>query len=52
MPLTSKGSKILNRMIKGYGSRKKGEQVFYSMINEGKLKGVEGPKKKRKKKGR
>jgi hypothetical protein len=34
-------------MKKTYGSAK-AKQVFYAMINEGKLKGVEGAKKKKK----
>ena len=49
MPLTSKGKKILGSMKKQYGA-KKGKQVFYASISKGKIKGVEG--KKRKKKGR
>jgi len=40
MPLTEKGKKILRRLKQEYGP-KKGEQVFYAMINAGKLKGVE-----------
>jgi len=39
MPLTSKGNKILLKLNKRYGD--KGESIFYAMINEGKLKGVE-----------
>lgn len=55
MPLTSKGKKILKNMNKFYkrktGNIAKGEQVFYAMINEGKLSGVEKSKgKKRSKK--
>lgn len=46
MPLTKKGSKILSSMIKTYGS-KKGESVFYASKNSGKIKDVEGKKKKR-----
>ena len=41
MPLNDKGRKILGRMRKTYGT-KKAREVFYAMINEGKLKGVEG----------
>jgi len=48
MPLTSKGKKILSSMKKQYGA-KKGERIFYSSINKGKIKGAEG---KTKKKGR
>jgi len=32
-------------MVKTYGSKKKAKQVFYAMINAGKLKGVHGGKK-------
>ena len=47
MPLTKKGVKILSKMRKTYGA-KKGEDVFYASINKGKIKGVEGKKKKHK----
>ena len=51
MPLTPKGNKIMKKMSKHYGSKKKAESVFYAMINEGKLSGVEKAKgKKRSKK--
>lgn len=40
MPLTDKGKKIMKAMKKTYGD-KKAKQVFYAMINEKKLKGVE-----------
>lgn len=43
MPLTSKGKKIMKNMIETYG-KKKAKEVFYAMINEGKLKGVEEKK--------
>lgn len=46
MPLTKKGKKILKSMTKTYGAEK-AKQIFYAMINEGKLKGVEGQKKKK-----
>ena len=39
MPLTAKGAKILEEMKRTYGA-KKAKEVFYAMINEGKLKGV------------
>jgi hypothetical protein len=39
MPLTDKGSKILNAMEKEYGE-KKGKSVFYASENKGKLHGV------------
>lgn len=45
MPLTDKGRKVLKSMRKTYKSDKKAKQVFYAMINEGKLSGVEGKKK-------
>lgn len=48
MPLTAKGAKILKNMRKTYKSDKKAKQVFYSMINEGKVTGAESGKKKRK----
>lgn len=51
MPLTAKGKKISKAMKKHYGA-KKGKQVFYAMINEGKITGAEGSKKKKKKKGK
>ena len=41
MPLTKKGSKIINSMVKEYGA-KKGKQVFYASINKGKITGAEG----------
>ena len=40
MPLTEKGKKIKKAMEKQYG-KKKGEQVFYASVNEGKITGVE-----------
>lgn len=40
MPLTKKGEKIKNAMIKNYGSKRKGEQVFYAAENKGSIKGV------------
>lgn len=50
MPLTPKGKKVMKSMIRTYGSKEKAKQIFYSMINEGKLKGVEGKTKKKAKK--
>ena len=41
MPLTAKGKRILSSMMETYKSKDKAEEVFYAMINEGKLKGVE-----------
>ena len=49
MPLTAKGKKIMKSMKKTYGA-KKAKKVFYASINEGKIKGAEGPKKKKSKK--
>jgi hypothetical protein len=45
MPLTAKGKKILANMRKTYGA-KKGKEVFYASINEGKIKGAHQGKKK------
>ena len=45
MPLTPKGKKILRKLRSEYGT-KKGTSIFYAMINEGKIKGAEGKKKK------
>lgn len=50
MPLTPKGKKILKRMKSTYKTDKKAKSVFYAMINEGKIKGAEGTKKKKSKK--
>lgn len=46
MPLTKKGNKIMKNMEKEYGSKKKGEEVFYASANKGKIKGVHKGKKK------
>ena len=40
MPLNKKGKDIMSSMKKTYGE-KKGEQVFYTTANKGKIKGVE-----------
>lgn len=40
MPLTAKGTKILNHMEKEYGA-KEGESVFYASKNKGKISGVD-----------
>jgi len=45
MPLTAKGSKVLKAMRKSYGD-KKGTQVFWASVNKGKVKGVEGKRRK------
>jgi len=47
MPLTIKGRRILQKMSSTYKGMKKAKQVFYAMIAEGKLKGVEAKKKKK-----
>jgi hypothetical protein len=47
MPLTSKGSKIMQSMVKSYGSEGKAKKVFYASANAGKIKGVHVGKKKR-----
>lgn len=47
MPLTEKGKKIKAAMAKEYGSKKKGDEVFYASANKGTIKGVEGKKKKK-----
>ncbi len=41
MPMTKKGNKIMNAMMKTYGSKKKAESVFYASMNAHKIKGVE-----------
>ncbi len=46
MPLTKKGTKIMEAMKKEYGT-KKAERVFFASANAGKIKGVHGGKKKR-----
>lgn len=40
MPLSAKGSKIMESMKKEYGSDK-GKQVFYASKNKGTIKGVD-----------
>lgn len=40
MSLTSKGTKILAKMIKTYRSKKKGKSVFYASAKKGAIKGV------------
>ena len=47
MPLTKKGDKILDAMVKEYGKRK-GERVFYASINKGSLKGAHRKRKRKK----
>jgi len=45
MPLTKKGKKIMSAMQKEYG-KERGQRVFYASANAGKIKGVEGRKKR------
>ena len=40
MPLTTKGSKILAKMIKTYKSKKKGKSIFYASQKAGTIKGT------------
>ena len=44
MPLTTQGKRTLEDFTKRYGP-KKGKNIFYAMINEGKLKKMETKKK-------
>ena len=44
MPLTKKGTKILQAMKKTYGA-KKAKEVFYASENKGTIKGVHRKKK-------
>jgi hypothetical protein len=44
MPLTKKGTKIMNAMKEQYGA-KKAKRVFYASRNAGKIKGVDRSKK-------
>ena len=41
MPLTAKGEKILEALIKQYGSEKKAKSVLYAMKNAGKVVGID-----------
>lgn len=47
MPLTKKGEKIHESMLKEYG-KKKGEEIFYASANKGTITGVEKGKGKKK----
>ena len=47
MPLTYKGKKVMSAMESQYG-KEKGKSVFFASIKKGKLKGVEGKRKKAK----
>lgn len=44
-PLNKKGRKVKAAMAKTYGSKKKGEQVFYASVQKGTVKNVERKKK-------
>jgi hypothetical protein len=46
MPLTSKGRKVMRELKDEYGS-KRGEGVFYAMVNSGQLTGVEEKRKRK-----
>lgn len=46
MPLSKKGKKIKKSMEKRYG-KEKGDKVFYTSENSGKIKGVKGKKRGR-----
>jgi len=48
MVLTNKGKKIRRNMRRVYGTKEKGDNVFYASINKGKVKGAERKKKKSK----
>tara|TARA_R100000030_G_scaffold33313_3_gene24832 strand:- start:499 stop:666 length:168 start_codon:yes stop_codon:yes gene_type:complete len=49
MPLTSQGKRTLEEFTRRYGP-KKGKNIFYAMINDGKLKKMEIKEKPTKKK--
>jgi len=44
MPLTPKGRKVMRELKDQYGD-KRGEGVFYAMVNSGRLSGVEEKRK-------
>lgn len=44
MPLTAKGTEILSKMEKTYGSEEKAKQVFYASLNSGTITGVDSAK--------
>jgi len=46
MPLTKKGKKIRRNMRRVYGTKEKGDNVFYASINKGKVEGAERKTKK------
>lgn len=45
MPLTKKGRKVMKALKSEYGP-KRGESVFYAMINKGKLTGADFKRRK------
>ena len=45
MPLTKKGKKIKEEMVKKYG-KEKGERVFYASQNKGTIKGTHRKRRK------
>lgn len=50
MPLNAKGRKILAKLQEEYGPQK-GKEVFYAMEASGKLKGVAGRERRKKRRG-
>jgi hypothetical protein len=48
VPLTKKGNKIFDSMVREYGSAK-AKKVFYASANKGTITGVHGKRKKKKK---
>lgn len=46
MPLNEKGRKIMASMKRTYGSEGKAERVFYASRNAGRIRGVEGRKRR------
>ena len=46
MPLTKKGKKIMAAMEAEYG-KERGQRVFYTSANKGKIKGVDFKRKRR-----
>ena len=48
MPLNKKGKKIMSAMLREYG-KEKGKRVFYASENSGRIKGVTGKERLKKK---
>lgn len=44
--MTEKGKKVMDAMMKQYGSKKKAKEVFYATMKKKGMKGMEGPKRK------